>query len=57
MTLRARVMSGLFWVGGTRLIGQILTWGITIVVVRVLSPGDFGLLAMATISWDSCRRR
>ena len=49
MTLRARVMSGLFWVGGTRLIGQLLTWGITIVVVRLLSPGDFGLLAMATV--------
>jgi teichuronic acid exporter len=49
VTLRARVMSGLFWVGGTRLIGQILTWAITIVVVRLLTPGDYGLLAMATV--------
>ena len=49
MSLRARVMSGLFWVGGTRLIGQILTWGITIVVIRLLTPGDYGLLAMATV--------
>jgi O-antigen/teichoic acid export membrane protein len=49
MTLRARVMSGLFWVGGTRLIGQVLTWAITIVVVRLLTPGDYGLLAMATV--------
>src|SRR5206468_520631 len=31
------------------LIGQILTWGITIVVVRLLDPGDYGLLAMAMV--------
>ena len=49
MTLRARVMSGLFWVGGTRLVGQVLTWAITIVVIRLLTPGDYGLLAMATV--------
>ena len=49
MSFRARVMSGLFWVGGTRLVGQILTWGITIVVIRLLTPGDYGLLAMATV--------
>ena len=49
MTLRARVLSGLFWVGGTRLLGQILTWAITIVVIRLLTPGDYGLLAMATV--------
>ncbi len=49
MNLRARVLSGVFWVGGTRLVGQALTWAITIVVVRLLNPGDYGLLAMATV--------
>ena len=49
MSLRARVLSGLFWTGGTRLLGQILTWAITIVVIRLLSPSDYGLLAMATV--------
>jgi len=49
VSLRARVLSGLFWVGGTRLVGQMLTWGITIVVIRLLTPGDYGLLAMATV--------
>src|SRR6476646_4359262 len=49
MSLRARVRSGLFWIGGTRLLSQILTWAITIVVVRLLSPSDYGLLAMATV--------
>ncbi len=49
MNLRGRVVSGLFWIGGTRLVGQILTWGITVVVVRLLNPSDYGLLAMATV--------
>jgi teichuronic acid exporter len=49
VNLRARVVSGLFWIGGTRLVGQILTWGITVVVVRLLSPVDYGLLAMAMV--------
>ena len=49
MNLRAKVLSGLFWVGGTRLLSQVLTWGITIVVVRLLTPADYGLLAMATV--------
>lgn len=49
MTLRAKVLSGIFWIGGARLIGQILTWAITIVVIRLLSPSDYGLLAMASM--------
>lgn len=43
------MLSGLFWTGGTRLLGQLLTWAITIVVIRLLSPSDYGLLAMATV--------
>jgi len=49
MSLRRSVLSGLFWAGGTRLIGQALTWAITIVVIRLLSPDDYGLLAMAMV--------
>ena len=49
MSLRSRVVSGLFWIGGTRLLGQVLTWAITIVVIRLLNPSDYGLLAMATV--------
>jgi O-antigen/teichoic acid export membrane protein len=47
MSLRQEVLSGLIWTGGTRFLGQILTWAITIVVIRLLSPSDYGLLAMA----------
>src|SRR5689334_16020578 len=49
MTFRARVVVGLWWTAGSRLLEQVCTWAITIVVMRLLSPADYGLLAMATI--------
>lgn len=49
MTLRADTLSGLRWVAGAKLLGQVVTWGITIVVMRILSPEDYGVLAMATV--------
>jgi len=47
MDLRKKVLSGLGWSGGNRLISQLFTWTVTIVVMRLLSPGDYGLMAMA----------
>jgi len=49
MNLRKKVLSGLYWTGGGRLAGQILSWTIAIVVIRLLSPEDYGLLAMAAV--------
>lgn len=49
MTLREQVLSGLKWTAGAKLGGQIITWGITLMVIRLLSPEDYGLLAMATV--------
>lgn len=49
MTLRRQIMSGLRWSVGIRFASQVFTWAITLVVVRLLSPADYGLLAMATI--------
>jgi teichuronic acid exporter len=46
---RSRVLSGLAWTGGAKLLGQLLTWGITILVIRKLEPADYGLLSMAAI--------
>lgn len=48
MSLNAHVLRGVKWMAGAKFGGQILTWGITIVVMRLLSPADYGLLAMAT---------
>lgn len=49
MTIRTQVLSGLKWTAGAKLGGQIITWGITIFVMRLLSPEDYGLQAMASI--------
>jgi len=47
MNLREKVLSGLYWSAGLRFLGQLLTWVITIVVMRLLSPQDYGLMGMA----------
>jgi len=42
-------MSGLRWSAGVRFGSQIFTWAVTLLVVRLLSPSDYGLLAMAMV--------
>ncbi len=49
MTFRAQVLAGLRWAVVTRFLAQLVTWSITILVMRLLSPGDYGLLSLATI--------
>ena len=49
MSFRQQVLSGLYWTGGARLAGQLLSWAITLVVIRLLSPADYGLIAMAMV--------
>jgi O-antigen/teichoic acid export membrane protein len=45
----AKVLSALRWSAATRLLGQVVSWMMTIVVIRLLSPADYGVLAMAVI--------
>ncbi len=49
MTLRSQALSGFRWTASVRLLSQLTTWAITIFVIRLLSPADYGLLATATI--------
>jgi len=49
MSFRARILAGLGWTAATRFLGQLVSWAVTIVVMRILSPTDYGLLAMATV--------
>ncbi|NCT82171.1 MAG: lipopolysaccharide biosynthesis protein [Comamonadaceae bacterium] len=49
MSLRNQALSGFRWTAGARLTSQLITWSITLVVIRILSPADYGLLAMATV--------
>ncbi len=39
---------GLAWTGVSRLAAQIVSWSAFLIVVRTLSPGDFGIVAAAT---------
>ncbi len=42
----ARVRSAVFWRWGSQVLSQVITWTTTILVVRLLSPSDYGLFAM-----------
>ena len=37
------------WTGGAKLTAQVLSWLATLVVARLLSPGDYGLIGMAGV--------
>lgn len=48
-TVREQVVTGLKWTAGGKFGAQIITWAITLVVMRLLTPEDYGLLAMASV--------
>ncbi len=43
------LVRGIAWTGAMKWFGQIVSWASTIVVARVLEPGDYGVVAMATL--------
>jgi len=49
MDLRQKVLSGLRWSAGARFLSQLATWAITLIVMRLLTPADYGLMALAGI--------
>ncbi|MEZ5501388.1 MAG: lipopolysaccharide biosynthesis protein [Halioglobus sp.] len=49
MDIRSKVMSALRWSAAARFTGQAVSWAITIMVIRLLAPGDYGLMAMAMV--------
>lgn len=49
MSLRSQALSGFRWTVSVRLLSQSVTWAITLVVIRLLTPSDYGLLAMSTV--------
>ena len=44
-----RVTSSLRWLASARLLGQIAAIAASLVVIRILEPTDYGLMAMATV--------
>lgn len=45
----SRVKSAVFWRSGTQILAQIISWGATLAVIRLLEPSDYGLFAMASV--------
>jgi len=48
-SLDAALVRGVAWTGAASWIAQILTWASTLVVVRLLSPDDYGLVALSAV--------
>jgi O-antigen/teichoic acid export membrane protein len=47
--LRQQVRSAVIWRSGTQIFGQLLTWAVTFLVIRILNPADYGLFAMTQV--------
>ena len=47
--LRQRTLAGLGWNGGARLLGQLLQLATAVVLARLLSPREYGLLGMVLV--------
>lgn len=48
-SIAARVKSGVIWRSGSQLFGQLIAWGSTFLVIRMLSPSDYGMVAMTGV--------
>lgn len=48
-SLKNKTISGIHWVGSTQIIAQSISWLATILIARLLSPSDYGLMGMAMI--------
>lgn len=47
--LADRVRGAVMWRSGSQILGQMVTWASTFVVIRLLNPSDYGLFAMAQV--------
>lgn len=46
-SFRSKVRSAVMWRSGSQIAGQMIAWVSTFMVLRILSPSDYGLYAMA----------
>ncbi len=49
MSIERQAISGLKWTASSKFVTQAFAWVVTLVVVRLLSPADYGLMAMAAV--------
>jgi teichuronic acid exporter len=49
VSIERQAVSGLKWGALAKLAGQGVSWAVTLVVIRLLSPDDYGLMAISTV--------
>jgi len=47
--IRTKVLIALRWTTVSKFLGQLVSWVVTVYVIRILSPDDYGLMAMASV--------
>ena len=47
--LAERVKTGVIWKSGSQIVGQLVAWASTFLVIRLLNPSDYGLVAMTGV--------
>jgi len=45
----ARIRSAIFWRSGSQILSQMMSWVVTLAVIRLLDPADYGLFAMTQV--------
>ena len=48
-SLRRQVRRAVIWRSGSQIVGQLVSWASTFLVIRLLTPGDYGLVAMTGV--------
>ncbi len=45
----ARIRSAILWRSGSQIVSQMMSWVVTLAVIRLLDPADYGLFAMTQV--------
>lgn len=48
-TLDQSLARGIAWTGAVKWLTSLVTWAITLIIARILTPGDYGLFGMAMV--------
>ena len=54
MTVERQTVAGLKWGTAAKLLTQTTSWCVTLVVIRLLVPADYGLMAMSAVVMSIC---
>lgn len=49
MSIERQAVAGLKWTAASKLVVQVFAWAVTLLVMRLLAPADYGLMAMVAV--------